>query len=271
MADRMTTVVFTASVALLVYISVDEAKQANTRIAEREVAAELAAESVGFGALVPIAAPLEIPPDVPNEEQDGPLDGPTAGKPVAETVTAKKPTARLLVPGFHCAGCERWKNRADSLPVKLKIVETDPPPLVKGRQEWPTLHFEVDGKWFYWNTACGRPPDGAWETQEESIDAFTRYYENATKITQGLRTRSELDAWVRANYSRDWVQSNGWNFSRFEPIDGTYSEVEPPGHVWAHLQDENHGFSAEQVQGLEFWVAWCLHDAAHRGTIGPEK
>lgn len=76
----------------------------------------------------------------------------------------------------------------------------------------------------------------------------------ATPSVSARWTRAELDAWVRSRYSRSTPIRTG---------------VNPTSAVWRHLQDGNHGFSAAQVNGLEFWVAYALHDAHHRGLIAP--
>lgn len=71
----------------------------------------------------------------------------------------------------------------------------------------------------------------------------------ATRLTQ-----AQLVAWVKRHY---------------QPSTRLHASVEPPGMVWSHLQDANHGFLREQVQGLEFWVAYALHDASHARRITP--
>jgi hypothetical protein len=44
--------------------------------------------------------------------------------------------------------------------------------------------------------------------------------------------------------------------------------VNPPNQVWNHLKNE-HGFTAEQVDGLTFNQALWVHSGAHTGVITP--
>lgn len=68
----------------------------------------------------------------------------------------------------------------------------------------------------------------------------------------GRYTKDELDALVRASYTKDTPLR--------EAIMADNSQV------WSHLVNE-HGFLKEQVEGLEMWVALALHDAIHPPTI----
>lgn len=75
----------------------------------------------------------------------------------------------------------------------------------------------------------------------------------ATQSTSGQRfTRSELDTWVRANYTRSTELSTG---------------MVRNSEVWSHLV--SHDFTSGQVNGLDQWVALALHDAVHAGKISP--
>lgn len=66
-------------------------------------------------------------------------------------------------------------------------------------------------------------------------------------------TQSELDSIVRSKFP------NGWQ--------GQYADVSPRSSVWQHLIQ--HGFSADQVNGLDQNTALGLHALEHAGQISP--
>lgn len=72
-----------------------------------------------------------------------------------------------------------------------------------------------------------------------------------------LLSRSEIDALVRASYTRN------------TPL--MKAVMARNANVYSHLKNE-HGFTKEQVDGLELWVALALHDAVHPpASITPRR
>lgn len=70
--------------------------------------------------------------------------------------------------------------------------------------------------------------------------------------SEGRLSRSEIDQWIRANYTRETLIE---------------SDVEPRSNVWNHLTDNTdskHSFTKDQVNGLEQWVALALHNEIHK-------
>lgn len=79
----------------------------------------------------------------------------------------------------------------------------------------------------------------------------------APAVPSGRWTRAELESWIRQRYTPSTPLRYGVMARGAE------------GQVWRHLID--HGFSSSQVNGLEYWVAAALHDAAHGGRISPYR
>lgn len=78
-----------------------------------------------------------------------------------------------------------------------------------------------------------------------------------TVTSSTLLSRSEIDALVRASYTRN------------TPL--MKAVMARNANVYSHLKNE-HGFTKEQVDGLELWVALALHDAVHPpASITPRR
>lgn len=73
------------------------------------------------------------------------------------------------------------------------------------------------------------------------------------RLSRSRYSQAELVSIVQQAYpSGDWTR---------------YADVSPRSAVWSHLQDPNHQFSAEQVQGLPQNIALGLHGLHHAGKI----
>lgn len=78
----------------------------------------------------------------------------------------------------------------------------------------------------------------------------------ATPAVSSRWTTAELNSWVKSRYGRStplsWTVAQGYS-------------------IYSHLKDGRHAFTSDQVDGLESWVAYALHDASHRGLIQPYR
>ncbi len=68
---------------------------------------------------------------------------------------------------------------------------------------------------------------------------------------------SELDQWVRSRYRQD------------SPI--RYADISPRTNKWASQHLIEHGYTQNQIAGLDYWVKLHLHDATHGGLISPRR
>lgn len=76
-------------------------------------------------------------------------------------------------------------------------------------------------------------------------------------VTSNRYTGEELEAIVRNHYPRG-------DYTR-------YADVSPRSGVWRHLQDSNHGFTSDQVNGMNQNIALGLHGLHHAGLITATK
>lgn len=84
-----------------------------------------------------------------------------------------------------------------------------------------------------------------------------------------------VPAAVQSRYTRAELTKLAYQHSMGQPLapDGNRilaATVEPPDQVWQHLKAE-HGFTAEQVDGLTLNQALWVHSGAHAGAIRPGK
>lgn len=97
--------------------------------------------------------------------------------------------------------------------------------------------------------------------QMASVQAPAKITVQAAPVQQPQRqvpnrwTQSELDSIVRSKFP------NGWS--------GEYANVSPRSDVWNHLI--YHGFTADQVNGLDQNTALGLHALEHAGQISPYR
>lgn len=93
------------------------------------------------------------------------------------------------------------------------------------------------------------------QPKSPDVPQISKIDQTASESGRALATRrytkSELDSLVRSSYS---------------PSTRLTTDVSPRSDVWIHLT-RDHGFSSDQVSGMEFWVGMALNDAAHKGMI----
>jgi thiol-disulfide isomerase/thioredoxin len=83
---------------------------------------------------------------------------------------------------------------------------------------------------------------------ESLIKKLEDHYFSRKVAQTPLLSQSEIDALVRASYTRN------------TPL--MKAVMDRNANVYSHLKNE-HGFTKDQVDGLESWVAHALHDAVH--------
>lgn len=186
-------------------------------------------------------------------------------------------------------GAPQWSYSGISEPLEIPQEQTEPPQIYLISEPWcglcpaaarnlsaagisykkvsiaeakrlrlPFAQVQRGGKWTITENVPQVTYPGA-QTAMLGLHNASQYRSYASKRPgvsrdTGSRVRmgrDEIDAWVRANYTRS------------TPLGAT---VSPVSNVWYHLTDgnPNHTFTSEQVNGLEQWVALALHAEIHK-------
>lgn len=158
----------------------------------------------------------------------------------------------------YCAPCKKWdrdekpKLKAVGLDVVEIDIEKNPqvmrdfgvttiPTFIPCIKEGKRALKKVDGKSVIKGNLSG-------EDLIKNIDEIHKSLNPSTTSLSPRYSVEELDAIVRSSY--------GPNTPLNKAIMGDGSDV------YIHLY-RDHGFTKEQVVGLEYWVALALHDATH--------
>jgi hypothetical protein len=151
----------------------------------------------------------------------------------------EKPEFELLGASW-CGGCQSVKQSVGSLP--------------KSSLPFTYTHHNVDTEG--WLGAASIPAwaykgqiiQYGWSTPEGLMENFRKATSRARSTVQRLSS-AQLKAFAHS-YNGPDVGVKGGNF-------------------WAHLQDSNHGFSAQQLTGLTQWECARIHGAHHYNYLTP--
>lgn len=182
--------------------------------------------------------------ELPKEPE--PVVGPTKIEEPPKSVEPPKqevdtrPALELLGASW-CSGCKSTRKAVDAisketLPFTYSYRDVDSKGWL-GAREIPA--------WAY----NGRVFQYGFSTPEALMQNFDKFFRpKAAKAVQRL-TPAELKAFAHS-YTGPDVGVQGGNF-------------------WYHLQEGNHGFTAQQLNGLTQWECARIHGAHHNGYLTP--
>jgi len=186
-----------------------------------------------------------------------------AAKIFVETTT-EKPWL-VMFTATWCGPCQNWKRSSKPRAISsagFQIVYVD----IDQQPKWKTAGKKlpaVDRYPTFWLVdPLTKLPVKVW-TGDVSVQEIQQQLDGSggdrlkTDVRRSRRTKSDIESWVRKNYSQS---------------DNLKSDVFPRNNVWNHLTDGSggtHVFVSEQISGLELWIALALHDAVHTGRLTP--